>query len=118
MVANAVFLGIGDIPVSGAIEIPQIIVGGAVGVCILDEKGNGRPGGLSLKNAGQDGYTVCLASWRSGRQTARPAPVQFDLDVRIRQVQTWRAAIDNGTDGRAVGFSPGGHTKKNACGVA
>ena len=60
VIPDTVFLGIGEIAVSGPEDIPELFIGSAVDIPVLDDERDGGPGGLPLKGTGEDFDQILL----------------------------------------------------------
>jgi len=117
VVPEAVFLFVGEIAVSRPIHMAEVFIVAAPDVAVPDDEGDGRAGRFPFENPGEDLDLVRLPPGRRARSLSGFAPLQIRLDVRRRQLQKRRAAVDDRPDGRAVGLSPGGDPKEDAGGV-
>ncbi len=93
-----------------------VVLAALVGVA--DQQADGRAGGLALEHAGQDLDKVFFLALRDVARSAGLAAVEIGLDVLGRQRHARRAAVDDGTDGRAVRLAEGGDGKQQAQGIA
>ncbi len=83
-------------------------------VLVADQERDGRAGGPALEHAGQDFRGVGFLSLGHMARGAGLAPVEFVLDVTLRQCHAGRTAVDHAADGRAVGFAEDGDAKEFA----
>ena len=117
-IADAVFVPIGIVGVAGAIGFGDIAVVLAALVLIADQQRNRRTGGFAFIHTGQDFDRIRLLSLRDMARGARLAPVEFRLNIRLRQHHAGRAAIDDTADGRTVGFAKSRHRKNRTESIA
>ena len=117
-VAQAVFVQVGVVGVTGAEGVQDIAVVLAALVGVLDQQTDRRACGLAFVNAGEDFDRIGLVALRHVPAGAGPAAVQVVLDVGFSQIHPWRAAVDHAADGRAVGFTEVGDCEKLSEGVA
>src|SRR5690606_15984821 len=118
VIAETVFLHIGVVGVTGTEGARDLGVILAALVGVLDQQADRGAGGLALEYAGQDLHGIRFATLGGVAAGAGLAAVQFALQVFLGQRQAGRTAIDDGTQGRAVGFTEGGDAEKFAEAVA
>ena len=114
IVANAVFLLIGEVSMAGS-KLPcdvAVILGSLV--LVADQHGYWRAGRHALENAGQDFNPVILAALRDKAALPRLAPVKIGLDQVFGQWHARRHAIDNAANAGAVAFTKAGEGKKGS----
>ena len=112
MVADAVFLQISKIRVSGAESAAQIVVIARLGVGVADENANGRAGGFSFKDAGDDFGAVGFAPLRHISRCAGAAAVQIALHIVFGKGNAGRTAVYDASQRRAVAFAESADAKQ------
>ena len=106
VVPDAVFGVKGVICMSRTIAVFDFaIVPGAL-VLVMHDNGDWRSGGLAVKDAREELCPVCFASRRGEFALPRFPAVQKLLYILSGKGQPCGAAVDNGSDCRAVGFPP------------
>lgn len=89
-------------------------------VDILDQHRDRRAGGdhrltvIVKHEARQHLHFVRLAALRDETRLARPALVEFGLDLVTREADAGRAAVDHAAKRCAMAFAPGGDAEKVA----
>ena len=71
-------------------------------------------GAASYEGAGEDLDGVRLLAGGDDAGLAGAAAVEVGLDVRLRQGDARRAAVEDDADAASVGFAPGGDAEKAA----
>ena len=117
IVANAVFLEIGDVGVARSELCSDlgIVLRALVGV--LDHQLHRRAGGLPFEHARKDLHRVGLAPLGGVLVLPRLAQVEPILQRSLVDRHARRAAVHRGTKCRSVALSPGGHAEEMAEGV-
>src|SRR5207247_9967969 len=87
-------------------------------VFVVNEKGDGGAGRLSLENARQDFHPIRLAALGDMPRGAGPAPVQVTLDVLFGQLHPGRAPVDHATDSGTVTLTERRHAEQLSEGIA
>ncbi len=94
----------------------RVVLGLLVGVA--DQQANGAAGGATFEHAGKNLDFVGLLALGSMAAGAGLAAVEVTLQVFQRQLEAWRAAVDNGDQRRAMAFARGGDSEQLAEGIA
>ncbi len=99
----------------GVQDVPVVL---AALVGVANEKRYRGAGGDAFIYPRQYLHRVRLVALRDVARRARPAPIQFDLDVGLAEAQPGRAAVDDAADRHAVGLAEIGDAKEFAEGAA
>jgi hypothetical protein len=82
VIPEAVLGLIGEIAVSGPVDLPQGVIILAAHVPVINDQADGGAGGLPLKDPGEDFHLIRLLARRGVGLHSRAAPGQFLLQVR------------------------------------
>ena len=109
MIAEAVFLPVGVVGMSGTATVAQGVIILAAVVAVANEKGDGCAQRRTVEESAQPFHLVGFTAWRGvGRRGIAFAPtLQFGVDQRGVDRQAGRATVDDSPYGRAVGFAEG-----------
>ena len=94
---------------TGTIGVCDISVISGTLICIADQKRNWSTGSLSFKNSGKDLHQIAFLTGSCITALTGLSPVKKNLDIFFTERKTCGTAVENGTDGLAVRFSPGGN---------
>ena len=81
VVPEAIFGEEAPVGVSGPKGVRDVAVIPGVLILIANQKGNGRPGGLSLEDAGENLDLIVFSSLACERRPPGSAPIQEDLNA-------------------------------------
>ncbi len=117
-VAQAVFRVVGEVGVARPERVDDLRVVLRALVGVLDQERDRRSRrhlhAVLLVDAGQDPHLVGLPALRGEARLAGLAAVEIGLDLRFRQRNARRAAVDDAADCGPVALAPGGDTEKVA----
>ena len=105
MIAQAVFLQIRVIGVTGAKLVHDVAVILRALILVVNDQRDGRAGGFALEHAGENFHFIIFAPLRSVTRGTRFASIEVILQVGGRQGHARRTTIDDAADGRAVAFA-------------
>src|SRR5688500_3854332 len=108
VVAKTILLLVGVIGVAGPETILDLLVVVRALIGVLDQHADGRAGGAALEHAGQDLHLVRLLALTGVTRGASAPPFQFRLNIRLRQLQPRRTAVDDAAERRPVAFAEAG----------
>ncbi len=117
-VAQAVFVQIGVVGMTGPEGLQDVAVVLAALVGVFDQEADRRAGGLALVHAGQDFHRVGFVALRHMAAGAGAAAIQITLNVGLRERHAGRAAVNHAANGRTVGFTKIGDCEKGSKGIA
>ncbi len=75
---------------------------------VVDHQADGRAGGDTFEDAGEDSNLVGLVALGSVAGLTRAPAVQVALQIGFAEGHAGRAAVDHGTEGRPVALTEGG----------
>src|SRR5882757_3764523 len=93
------------------------IVPGAL-IFVLHQQRDRRAGGLAFEHAGQDTDRIRLAALAGVLRGSRPPAVNIDLQIRLRQIQSRRAAVHHTTQRGAMTLPKTGYGEYPTEGIA
>ena len=100
--ADAVFRVVGVVGVAGAVFRGHFIVSAGALVGVADEDGDGTAEGDAVLQAGEDFCGVGLLAWSDDFRLAGAAAVELVLDLRLRNGNARRAAVDDHANAATV----------------
>ncbi|AEM42160.1 hypothetical protein KVU_2321 [Ketogulonicigenium vulgare WSH-001] len=112
IIADAVFLVIGDIGVTGTKALGDIAIIFRALVGVADQQLDRGAGGLALEHAGQDLDRIGLLPLGGVAVLAGFALVQPMLQQRLVDRNAGRAAVHDSAQRRPVAFTPGGKAEQ------
>src|ERR1700733_15115211 len=118
MIAQAVFLLVGIVGVSGAETISQAVIVARAGVAVLDQQSDWRAGGAPFEHAGQYPHLVGFAPLTHELRAAGATPVDVTLQIGRFQRQSRGTAVDDAAQCRPVALAEAGDREQSAYGVA
>ncbi len=105
MIPKAVLRVVGEVRVTGAILLPELVVVPALGVRVSDQDRDGWCRWSALEHPGKNFGLVGLLALGREPALARPAAVELHAEIIDRQLKPRRAAVDDHHVGWAVGFA-------------
>ena len=111
IVAEAVFLVVGEIGVTGSVQVFDQFVFGGIGVAVFDHHRQGCAGGFAVEDAGQESYLIRLLAGGGDFALSGPSAVEFDLNVFFRKRQAGRTAVHYDANAGAMRFAPSGYSE-------
>ena len=78
---------------------------------VAHQQGDGGACSAALEDAGEDFHLVRLAAGGGDFALTGFAPVQIALDIPLLQSQSCGTAVDDYSQSRSMGLSPGGDSK-------
>src|SRR2546422_5712361 len=118
IVAQAVFLPVRVVGVTGAEGVGERAVVPAPLVFVSDDKTDRRARGPALENAREDLDAVGLLALRDVAGAAGLAPVELSLDVAFRELEPGRTAVHDAAIRGPVALAKRSHAIQQAEGVA
>src|SRR5436309_992920 len=118
IVAQAVFLPVRVVGVTGAEGVGERAVVPAPLVFVSDDKTDRRARGPALENAREDLDAVGLLALRDVAGAAGLAPVELSLDVAFRELEPGRTAVHDAAVRGPVALAKRSHAIQQAEGVA
>lgn len=109
--ADAVFGIVRVVRMGRAVGMRHLVVGGGTVVLVAHADGDGRAQRPAIQHAGKDFRAVLLLARGHDVALARPAPVQFPLDILLCHRNERRTAVYHHTHPGSMGLSPRGYTE-------
>ena len=111
VVAESILQVVTQVGMAGAVPLGNFGVVAAMLVLVEHDERDGRACRLAFEYAAQDLHLVLFVAGR-GRLVLAGAPsIQQDLDIVFGEGYACGATVQDGADGRSVGFSPGRYGK-------